>query len=82
LHFNGLGALGAITGALSGAYNSSLSIPITWQSARSGMGKISEMVELSDTLMAVWSGVYNLPNSTDTISEQSAIASPHVIRLR
>jgi hypothetical protein len=82
LHFNGLGALGAITGALSGAYNSSLSIPITWQSAKLGMGQISEMVELSDLLLAVWSGVYNFPNSTDVISQQSAIASPHVIRLR
>ncbi len=82
LHFNGLGALGAITGALSGAYNSSISIPITWQSAKLGIGKISEMVELSDVLIAVWSGVYHLPNSTDVISEQSAIASPYVIRLR
>lgn len=56
-----------ITGALSGAYNSTLGIPLAWQVeiSRSSITNLaqnhfSQMVELADQLLAVWSGVYDL----------------------
>lgn len=60
-------ATAAITGALSGAYNSTVGIPANWQALQlptnSPSGKLSsfsQMIELADALAAVWSGVYNL----------------------
>jgi ADP-ribosylglycohydrolase len=60
-------ATGAITGALSGAYNSLTSIPVSWQmklsSANSATLRLSnrkQMIELADGLVAVWSGAYDL----------------------
>jgi len=70
-----LQGVSAITGALSGAYNSTLGIPVTWKvllfeakSAELGLNQLSQMVKLADVLMAVWSGVYNfaLDSSEDT----------------
>jgi ADP-ribosylglycohydrolase len=58
--------ISAITGALSGAYNSNAGIPVGWQilysqanSVASGLGNFSATVELADGLVAVWSGLYN-----------------------
>ncbi|MBD2666327.1 ADP-ribosylation/Crystallin J1 [Richelia sinica FACHB-800] len=66
---------GILAGALSGAYNSSLGIPINWQILAAatelptwGLSNFVEMLELADKLVAVWSGVYNLA------PENSAIA--------
>ncbi|MBW4479863.1 MAG: ADP-ribosylglycohydrolase family protein [Tolypothrix brevis GSE-NOS-MK-07-07A] len=60
-------ATGAITGALSGAYNSLTSIPVSWQmklsapnSATSRLSNCKQMIELADALVAVWSGAYDL----------------------
>ncbi|AFZ28166.1 ADP-ribosylglycohydrolase [Cylindrospermum stagnale PCC 7417] len=60
-------ATGAITGALSGAYNSTVGIPANWlflyspkNSPAWEQSSFSQMVELADALAAVWSGVYNL----------------------
>lgn len=58
----------AITGALSGSYNSTVGIPANWQisllstdSAVPEESNLQQMLELADALGAVWSGVYNLP---------------------
>ncbi|BAY13851.1 ADP-ribosylglycohydrolase family protein [Calothrix sp. NIES-2098] len=62
-----LHSISAITGALSGAYNSTAGIPVGWQisysqanSAASEQSNFSGVVELADALVAVWSGLYNL----------------------
>ncbi|MUL35134.1 ADP-ribosylglycohydrolase family protein [Gloeocapsopsis dulcis] len=81
--------ISSITGALSGAYNATYSIPVNWRLALScsphkplavwGMHSEAEMLRLCDSLVAVWSGAYN---HTGTIDEPMAIAAPHVIRPR
>ncbi len=75
-----LQGLSAITGALSGAYNSTVGIPVTWQillveakSAEEGLNRVPQMVKLADVLMAVWSGVYNFASdSSETTDEDFA----------
>ncbi len=73
-------ACSAIVGALSGAYNSASSIPSSWQttivSDRTSPRK--EVLELSDSLVAVWSGVYD--SKVKLLS--TAVAAPRVIRSR
>ncbi|GAX34834.1 ADP-ribosylglycohydrolase family protein [Nodularia sp. NIES-3585] len=55
-----------ITGALSGAYNSTAGIPVKWQvilcPTNLGNGELTnffQVLELADALVAVWSGVYD-----------------------
>lgn len=75
-------ATSAITGALSGSYNSTIGIPVNWlclqkqaNSAASGLTSFFEMVKLADALMCVWSGVYDLAlNSTEVRDSASAMA--------
>ncbi|MDZ8025016.1 MAG: ADP-ribosylglycohydrolase family protein [Nostoc sp. ChiQUE01a] len=57
---------GAITAALSGAYNTTVGIPLNWRilllqknSPASELTSFDEMLELADALVAVWSGLYN-----------------------
>lgn len=71
----------AIAGALSGAYNSVSAIPISWRLAddASLAGGETEILQLSDSLVAAWSGVYNQAIHP---SEVTAIAAPRVIRPR
>lgn len=72
----------AIAGALSGAYNSVSAIPISWRLAADDVslaGGEAEILQLSDSLVAVWSGVYNQAIHP---SEVTAIAAPRVIRPR
>jgi len=64
-----LRAISPITGALSGAYNSTVGIPLAWQirysqqkSAKLHSNTYLQMVKLADELLAVWSGVYNIDN--------------------
>ncbi|MEA5571801.1 ADP-ribosylglycohydrolase family protein [Calothrix sp. UHCC 0171] len=68
--------IGTITGALSGAYNSTAGIPIAWQvrcseqkstTLHSNMG--TQMVKLADGLLAVWSGVYDIEQQTNGTNE-------------
>ncbi|MDZ7958738.1 MAG: ADP-ribosylglycohydrolase family protein [Aulosira sp. DedQUE10] len=99
-----LHSISAITGALSGAYNSTAGIPASWQilysqanSPALGLNNLSQMVELADALVAVWSGLYNFSlNSSQSraegynISEEEAslplqvcvYCAPRVIRSR
>lgn len=82
----------AITGALSGAYNSIAGIPATMRMvltrsdtkplAAWGMKTEAEMLELSDSLVAVWSGVYNRETHPAQLTPVAAIAAPRVIRPR
>jgi hypothetical protein len=75
-------ATGAITGALSGAYNSLTSIPVSWQmklsSANLATSRLStalQMIELADALVAVWSGAYDLtPDAEDLQQEGYAMS--------
>ena len=72
-----LQGLSAITGALSGAYNSTVGIPVTWQillveanSAGEGLNRLHQMVKLADVLMAVWSGVYNFASDSSEDTDE------------
>lgn len=75
-----LRATSAITGALSGAYNSTSGIPVTWLL---GLKNSKQIIELSDRLVAVWSGAYNAPDA-ENLQQESAIVyySPRVIKSR
>lgn len=82
--------VGAIVGALSGAYNGTASIPIRWRLALShadrplaawGCQDQAEMLSLCDSLFAVWSGVYHSTTLTSLVPA-TAIAAPRVIRPR
>lgn len=70
----------AIVGALSGAYNGFCSIPGSWQIDLLNLQTSPqiEMLQLSDSLVAAWSGVYD--STTRLLS--TAVAAPRVIRSR
>jgi hypothetical protein len=89
-------ATGAITGALSGAYNGTVGIPVSWQvlllqrnSPAWGLTSFSQMLELTDAFVAVWSGVYDLDLNPKEFTQEgceeaplSVYAAPRVIRSR
>ena len=89
-------ATGAITGALSGAYNGIGGIPINWQvlllqrnSPAWGLISFSQMLKLTNAFVAVWSGVYDLTLNPRELTEEgyevallSVYAAPRVIRSR
>ncbi len=78
----------AITGALSGAFNSMSGIPIEWQLAIGSwetpsqeITTQSELLDLANRLLARWAGVYNpLTFSKEFRQLLPAIAAPQVIR--
>jgi hypothetical protein len=77
INSDALSATGAITGALSGAYNSLTSIPVSWQmklsAPNSGTSRLSnrkQMIELADALVAVWSGVYDLAPYAEDLQQE------------
>ena len=78
-----------ITGALSGAYNSTGGIPVTWQILlsqtelpESRVNNFLLLLNLADLLLAVWSGVYNFDLHLKEVIVENAVAAPRVIRLR
>ncbi len=80
-----LQGLSAITGALSGAYNSTVGIPVTWQvlpmnalSKASELTSQSQMLKLADALMAVWSGVYNTSYSNEVTDSDCTLAQSNL----
>ncbi|WP_199344823.1 MULTISPECIES: ADP-ribosylglycohydrolase family protein [Nostoc] len=89
-------AISAITGALSGAYNGISGIPVNWQvlllqrnSPTWGLTSFSQMLELTDAFVAVWSGVYDIALKPRELTEEecevallSVYAAPRVIRSR
>ncbi|MDF5725575.1 MAG: ADP-ribosylglycohydrolase family protein [Rhizonema sp. PD37] len=81
--------LSMITGALSGSYNSTGGIPVTWQILLSQtelldsrVNNFSLLLNLADMLLAVWSGVYNSEIHLKKVIRENAVAAPRVIRLR
>ncbi|MEC4813912.1 MAG: ADP-ribosylglycohydrolase family protein [Scytonema sp. PMC 1069.18] len=87
-------SISALTGALSGAYNSTIGIPVIWQVLlEQEQANSYHMLQLVDALVAVWSGVYDLATSFSEFRQEKcaigqgfsttqAIAAPRVIRLR
>jgi ADP-ribosylglycohydrolase len=84
--------LARITGALSGAYNSTIGIPVSWQVlAERELIIFSQIIRLTNELAAVWSGVYNFCSylgevrdedwdNDQYLSSLEMIASPRVIQ--
>ncbi|MEA5514420.1 ADP-ribosylglycohydrolase family protein [Nodularia sp. UHCC 0506] len=89
-----------ITGALSGAYNSTTGIPVQWRVllchnnlATGELTTFSQVLELADALVAVWSGVYDPTLHLKEYPEEGCIryeqqaqlcifASPDIIQSR
>jgi ADP-ribosylglycohydrolase len=82
-----------LTAALSGAYNGISSIPLNWRSALErgnsehsplnrlwGVATATELQQLSDQLLAAWSGAYDLIHLLNYPAHTFAIAAPKVIR--
>ncbi len=83
-----LQGLSAITGALSGAYNSTAGIPVTWQvllgeakSKESELISFSQMLKSVDALVAVWSGVYNSSYSSE-VTDDNCVNAQSSLRLQ
>lgn len=73
----------AISGALSGAYNSSSNIPSSWYAlATHQTSTEKEVLQLSDSLVAVWSGVYEDKVYRAEVITKAVVAAPGVIRSR
>ncbi|WP_414528159.1 ADP-ribosylglycohydrolase family protein [Nodularia chucula] len=93
-------SISIITGALSGAYNGTAGIPVKWQMllcptnlATGERRNFSQVLELADALVAVWSGVYDPALHLKDYSEEECekykqqgqmcvFASPRVIQSR
>ncbi|MBW4678933.1 MAG: ADP-ribosylglycohydrolase family protein [Microcoleus vaginatus WJT46-NPBG5] len=82
----------AITGALSGAYNSTAGFPVAWRTQSSqpemdsntrlwGVG-VTEILQLAARLGAAWSGVYQVSEVSLESGRLRAVAAPQVMRLR
>lgn len=69
----------ALTGALAGAYNSNIGIPIGWRLEANQINISTQRLKLSEQLFAVWSGAYGV--SVIEPLPWAAIAAPRVIRL-
>lgn len=76
----------ALTGALSGAYNSLVGIPLTqrlhFQHPAWGLSSAVQLFERSDRLFCAWSGVYSRPSSLSATLSTTALAAPGTIQPR
>ncbi|MFM7406036.1 MAG: ADP-ribosylglycohydrolase family protein [Cuspidothrix sp.] len=81
----------AIAGALSGTYNSIVGIPVDWQISPSvshsgtwGLENFTQMLRLTDKMIAVWAGVYDWSNDFGDVldTRYTIFAAPHIIRRR
>lgn len=73
----------AVAGALSGAYNSSSNIPSSWYALFTNQPSTEkEVLQLSDSLVAVWSGVYEYEVYRAEVITKAVVAAPGVIRSR
>lgn len=70
----------ALTGALSGVYNSIIGIPVSWRLATNRINAGVKRQQLSDSLLSVWSGVYDV-SAVDQCTV-AAVAAPRVIQRR
>lgn len=73
----------AITGALSGAYNSAAGVPADLQVMlfQSHCQIVAEVIGLSESLFVVWSGLYDRTPNPKEMTATVAIAAPQVIRI-
>lgn len=69
-----------LTGAISGAYNSNVGIPVSWRLAANKINLNSDKQQLAERLFAVWSGAYDI--SVIESFDWAAIAAPRVIGFR
>jgi hypothetical protein len=86
--------ISTITAILSGTYNGTTSIPVTWRlSLTRELSQIPQVLELADALATTWSGVYEpglnsqeFPNEESLMSNEKippcVYAAPRVIRAR
>lgn len=73
-------SVAALTGALSGAYNSTIALPAEW---RMNVTQQAEIQQITRRLLASWSGMYQIPEEPLTIaSEAIGVAAPQVMRRR
>ena len=70
----------AITGILSGVYNSMMGIPIGWRVAAQRMGVWQKRQQLTSHLLAVWSGVWDI--SEIEISNITTVAGAGALQSR
>lgn len=70
----------ALTGALSGVYNSVIGIPIGWRLTTNRISTGIQRLQQADRLLALWSGVYDV--SAVDQCQQAAVAAPRVIQPR
>lgn len=68
----------SLTGALAGTYNSTIGIPVNWHLPATSISSERVIVQLADSLLSVWSGVYQL--SGEAPCQHSIVAAPHVIK--
>ncbi|MBW4421266.1 MAG: ADP-ribosylglycohydrolase family protein [Myxacorys californica WJT36-NPBG1] len=67
----------SLTGAMSGAYNSMIGIPVEWRLSTGDTQQAT--LHLATQLLAQWSGVHDLKRATSTTLP--LVAAPHVIRV-
>ena len=70
----------ALTGALAGAYNSIIGIPVSWRLTANRISSGNQRLQLADRLLEAWAGVYDL--SALGQGQLLAVAAPRVIQPR
>ncbi|MDB9374710.1 ADP-ribosylglycohydrolase family protein [Nodularia sphaerocarpa] len=80
--------ISVITGALSGAYNSTAGIPVKWRVllcptnlATGKLTNFSQVLKLADALVAVWSGVYDPALHLKPYPEEGCVRYPEQSQL-
>lgn len=71
----------ALTGALAGVYNGIHGIPVTWQVTALKSPALIQRQKLTEKLLAVWLGVYDLKGINDQY-KRAVVAAPGIIQRR
>jgi hypothetical protein len=69
-----------LTGALAGAYNSIIGIPVSWRLTANRISSGNQRLQLADRLLEVWAGFYDVSASAQ--GKPLAVAAPRVIQPR
>ena len=70
----------ALAGALSGAYNGIMGLPLSWRLNQDGQEMITTVAEQAQVILARWSGVYEV--SSYPFLSHHALATPGIIQRR
>lgn len=88
-HQTSLSSIPILVAALSGAYNSTLGIPVSWQSQLSSprlpqwqLSEFLQMLKLADVLLAHWSGLYELNSHRTNIFPGGVAIDENLISLQ